>query len=397
VAGHSATPFSVLRERAGLSLQDVVSLFGLSMERAGMLEQGLAKAEARHLQALHGLAVAGRAGEMAAAIPHRSQAANADRPLGDASPLALATSAKRRALPRRNGEADAMAPIATTPQLVSIALALAGAEKALSPAERALAARVAPCRNARLLTAVRKAILTGRDPLGDAFARINPPEVRRPLGATYTPEKISAAMIEWAAEQAEPARVVDPGAGSGRFLIASAQRFPKAQLVGIEIDPVAAIMLRANLAVLGLSGRARVLVEDYRSAPLPPIRGRTLFIGNPPYVRHHDIDERSKAWFALAAGLQGVRASKLAGLHVHFYVRTLALARDRDFGTFITSAEWLDVNYGSALRQLLAGRLGGTALHVLDAKAMPFADAAATGAIACFQSAAAPHTFACDR
>jgi hypothetical protein len=60
----------------------------------------------------------------------------------------------------------------------------------------------------------------------------------------------------------------------------------------------------------------------------------------------------------------GGRASTLAGLHLHFFVRTLQLARSGDFGAFITSAEWLDVNYGDALRRLLADRLGGVALHV---------------------------------
>jgi hypothetical protein len=77
-------------------------------------------------------------------------------------------------------------------------------------------------------------------------------------------------------------------------------------------------------------------------------------------------------------------------MHVHFYVRTLELARHGDLGAFITSAEWLDVNYGSALRQLLAGRLGGVVLHVLDAKVMPFTDAATTAAITCFKIGQCP-------
>jgi hypothetical protein len=169
--------------------------------------------------------------------------------------------------------------------------------------------------------------------------------------------------------------------------------FRHARLVAIEIDPVATLMLRANLAVHGLVDRAQVIVDDYRRAGLVPIRGKTLFIGNPPYVRHHDIGDAWKDWFACTALSQGVRASKLAGMHVHFFVRTLELAQDSDFGVFITSAEWLDVNYGSALRELLAGRLGGVALHVLDAKAMPFAGATTTGAITCFRVGRPPKDF----
>ena len=81
----------------------------------------------------------------------------------------------------------------------------------------------------------------------------------------------------------------------------------------------------------------------------------------------------------------GSSASGLAGLHVHFFLRTRELARDGDFGAFITAAEWLDVNYGSVLRGMLADGLGGTALHVIDPKAAPFAGTLSTGAITCFR------------
>ena len=192
-------------------------------------------------------------------------------------------------------------------------------------------------------------------------------------------------MTAWAAAEGAPFRVVDAGAGSGRFLIAAAQHFQKAKLIGVESDPVAALMLRANLTARGLAKRATVVVGDYRKTELPKTRGKTLFIGNPPYVRHHLINETDKQWFANAAASFGVLASKLAGLHIHFFVRTMQLAKPGDFGVFITSAEWLDVNYGATLRELLANGLGGVALHVLDPAVMPFADATTTGAITCFR------------
>src|SRR3546814_5901926 len=61
------------------------------------------------------------------------------------------------------------------------------------------------------------------------------------------------------------------------------------------------------------------------------------------------------------------------------------LFRSGDYGVFITSSEWLDVNYGATLRNLLTQRLGGVALHVLDPAIMPFSDATTTGAITCFR------------
>ena len=91
-----------------------------------------------------------------------------------------------------------------------------------------------------------------------------------------------------------PTRIVDTRTGSGRFLAAAADRFPQANLVAVESDPVAALMLRATAATRGFEERLSVKVADYRRIRLPGIEGRTLFIGNPPYVRHHDITARSR-------------------------------------------------------------------------------------------------------
>jgi SAM-dependent methyltransferase len=237
--------------------------------------------------------------------------------------------------------------------------------------------------------ALRAKIRSGGDPLGTAFARLRPAHDRRALGATYTPPAIVAAMLDWAVREASGApirRVVDPGAGSGRFLLAAARRFPETALMGVEIDPLAAALLRANLAAAGLADRATVIEGDYRGADLPAIDGRTLFIGNPPYLRHHGIALQWKDWYAAASLRHGVKASRLAGLHLHFFLRTLDLARPGDLGCFVTAAEWLDVNYGAALRELLLGPLGLTALHRLDPKALPFEDAVTTGAIIGFRA-----------
>lgn len=240
---------------------------------------------------------------------------------------------------------------------------------------------------------IAEAIRAGGDPLGDAFIAQRSAEQRRDTGTVYTPPEIVASMIAWAKKAGAPDRIVDPGAGSGRFLLAAARAFPDAQLIAVDIDPLAIEILKANLAVCGFSERAVIVERDFRAAKIPKIDGQTLFIGNPPYVRHHDIDAKWKSWYTRSAGEFGETASQLAGLHLYFFLRTLQLASEGDYGAFITSAEWLDVNYGSLLRNLLAGELGGTSLHVIDPKAMPFPDAITTGAITCFRVAQRPKKF----
>lgn len=259
----------------------------------------------------------------------------------------------------------------------------------MSPAEQAIL-RSAVTAPPGVVRDVRRQVRAGADPLGDAFCRLRTPAQRRPNGATFTPRPIVAGMIAWAKAHGAPARIVDPGTGSGRFLVAAGRAFADAELVGVEIDPVAALLARAHLAAAGLARRARVVKADYREIALPTIAGRTLFIGNPPYVRHHLVTPAWKAWLTATAAARGHRASQLAGLHVHFYLATLEKARKGDYGTFITSAEWLDVNYGSLLRGLLLDGLGGSSIQILEPTSAPFEDAATTAAITCFEVGSRP-------
>ena len=274
---------------------------------------------------------------------------------------------------------------ATEEDLAALAAELAGCRPAAGRLERA-GRRQIPLPFPGLKEDFARAIAGGGDPLGDAFCRLRPPKARRRRGAVYTPRPIVESMLRWAADRGEPARVVDPGAGSGRFVLAAGRIFPAAKLVAVETDPLAALTLRANAAVLGLADRLTLLSADYRTVELSDVDGPTLYVGNPPYVRHHDIAPAWKDWLATSAAQYGLKASRLAGLHVHFVLKTCQLARPGDFGAFITAAEWLDVNYGDVMRKAFVDVLGGSALHVVNPAAAPFPDADTTGAIACFRT-----------
>lgn len=282
--------------------------------------------------------------------------------------------------------------------LLSNESVLAGAALALgarnvsgwSRQEEQLAARASPVPST-VVSKLLDQIQNGNDPLGDAFCELRPQVARRSLGATYTPAKIVSSMLSWAASQKMvPTRIVEPGAGSSRFLMAAGKHFRSAELIAIEIDSLPALITRANLAACGLADRSSVRVQDYRSLVLPPAGGATLYIGNPPYVRHHQIHATTKQWLTEAAARLGYDASQLSGLHVYFYLATAIQARAGDYGVFITAAEWLDVNYGRLVRQLFLKELGGESLTVIEPSAKAFEDAATTSAISTFFIGSAP-------
>lgn len=283
--------------------------------------------------------------------------------------------------------------IDTEKQLAGVAAALIGATAVLPRSEARLIDSDESA-SPELVEMFRQGIAAGGDPLGDVFCTLRSPEQRRADGATYTPPTIVTSMLAWAqAQPKSPVRIVDPGSGSGRFTIAAARAFPEAALIAVETDPLARLLLRANAVVNGFADRLMIRASDYRRLSLPRIDGPTLFIGNPPYVRHHDISKSWKEWFGKTAVQLGFRASKLAGLHIHFFLKTRSIGRPGDFGAFITSSEWIDVNYGSVLRDMLANGLGGASLHVISPAARPFADALTTGAITCFRLGARPDRF----
>ncbi len=265
--------------------------------------------------------------------------------------------------------------------VASVALAIVG-KRFATAAEKALAS---PSKDAELVHAVRNEIANGGDPLGDAFIAARDAEERREVGAVYTPKAMIDAMLGWAFSNGVPERVVDPGCGSGRFAVAAGNLWPDARIVAIDTDPLATLMTKAALAVHQMTDRADVLQASYIEADIPAIRGRTFFIGNPPYVRHHGLGSAQKEWLNSTARSMGVKASGLSGLHIYFFIRTLELAKSGDLGVFVTSSEWLDVNYGQALRQLLAGALGGESVHMVDPSALPFDDTMTTASITCFR------------
>jgi adenine-specific DNA-methyltransferase len=236
------------------------------------------------------------------------------------------------------------------------------------------------------LRAIRKVIGDGGDPLGIEFCRIYPPSERRPKGSVYTPQPIIDSMVNWASDGPQPGRIIDPGSGSARFAAAAGERLTNSTIIAVELDPIAALLSRANLAARGLGDRAEVALEDYRAFSRPPVEGCTLYIGNPPYVRHHNIAPKWKRWLTQTASERGLSVSQLSGLHLYFVLATAIQAQTGDRGVFITSSEWLDVNYGSLMRELLLDGLGGESIHVIAPEAEPFDDALTTGAITCFEA-----------
>jgi adenine-specific DNA-methyltransferase len=269
-------------------------------------------------------------------------------------------------------------------ELVAAAVALGAAEYGgpLSSGESELIGAATDSPVDAMLVAEQ--IRSGADPLGDALCRIRSRAERRRIGQFLTDKTIIEPMVNWVAAQA-PERVIDAGCGTGRFSMAIASGSPAGLIEAIDADPIATLICRANLAVLDPLVEVCVRNEDFLEAAITEIEGRTAFIGNPPYVRHHALSREVKAHAQLVGESVGQSISGQAGLHALFVLKATQGSKPGDVGSFITSSEWLDAKYGRAVRRALSNGMGLTRLDLIDTRSDVFDDAMSSGVIFSWQ------------
>ena len=81
-------------------------------------------------------------------------------------------------------------------------------------------------------------------------------------------------------------------------------------------------------------------------------RRANLILANPPYVRHHHLSREDKERLrTLITRLNGVEVNGLAGLYVYFVLLATAWMEDSGYAAWLIPSEFMDVNYGQALKR----------------------------------------------
>lgn len=112
-----------------------------------------------------------------------------------------------------------------------------------------------------------------------------------------------------------------------------------------------------------------------------------LIIANPPYVRHHHIPKHEKDRLQiLAQSASGIHMQGLAGLYCYFLMLAHAWLAPEGIAGWLVPSEFMDVNYGRALKDYLLNRVTLLQIHRFDPNDVQFDDTLVSSAVVWFQN-----------
>jgi len=226
----------------------------------------------------------------------------------------------------------------------------------------------------------------------DRLDRLKGSGQRNRLGQFATPNPLAVAiagtLLRLWGDRPGPVRFLDPSIGTGSFYSALLQVFPPEKIgaaVGVELDPEFAAAADRLWGPLGLE----VAVGDFtRLEPPPADRLANLVLANPPYVRHHHLGREEKVRLQeLVARRLGIGISGLAGLHAHFLLLCESWLAEGGLAAWLIPSEFMDVNYGVALKNYLTERVRLRQIHRFSPADVQFGDALVTSAVVVFEKA----------
>jgi len=236
--------------------------------------------------------------------------------------------------------------------------------------------------------------------VGYIYEELIPADERHALGQFYTPPPICELITKWAVRSQEDI-VLDPGVGSGGFIIQAYKRLLKLktgkekagdevhekilkQLYAIDINPFPAHLTAMNLAMKNVrapSTNTNIIVRDFfQTAPeqeiQAPYRITTaagvyqrkiripkcdVVVGNPPYTRWKEIPEPTQKAiknflkedikkYSLTPQLG---SGKEPGIYVYWIMHATKFLKTGSRLGMIISNLWMQTDYGSNFGKFL--------------------------------------------
>jgi len=235
-----------------------------------------------------------------------------------------------------------------------------------------------------------------RQTMQAALDAVKSPAERNRLGQFATPNALAIEIARYVQSVSDrhlhAVRFADPAVGTGSFFSAALAVFGAERLqsaIGVELDPGFCDAARH----LWMEARLEVLQGDFTrivassSRPAAP----NLILANPPYVRHHHLARQDKERLqALVYRMAGVNVNGLAGLYVYFLILATAWMEEGGYAAWLIPSEFMDVNYGTALKKYLTDCVTLIRAHRFDPDDVQFGDALVSSVVLVFRRMGPP-------
>ena len=215
------------------------------------------------------------------------------------------------------------------------------------------------------------------DVLGRVYEELIPADERHRLGQYYTPPPIVELIVNMCVRSPND-KVLDPGCGSGSFLVKAYHRLKELkkkenplksdeelhreildQLYGIDINPFPAQLSSINLAVRNLRVRSRninlIISDFFKIQPGTSLLPKEFdaVVTNPPYTRQEEMEYKDQIREAALTYTDGTKIplDARAGIYAYFFIHSAKFLKNGGRMGYITSDTWLDVGFGKDLKK----------------------------------------------
>jgi methylase of polypeptide subunit release factors len=192
----------------------------------------------------------------------------------------------------------------------------------------------------------------------------NEREILRDKGQFWTPSWVAEAMVAYVTENTD--LVFDPATGRGAFYEGLIKLNKKnISFWGADID--------TEVLSDKIYNSAKCYVENRDFIKNPPNRKFKAIVANPPYIRHHRIDEETKLLLKkIAISITGDSIDGRAGYHIYFLIQALNLLEEDGKLAFIMPADTCEGKFAKNLWRWISEKFCIECVVTFDEKATPF-------------------------
>lgn len=201
--------------------------------------------------------------------------------------------------------------------------------------------------------------------------------VNKLRGGYYTPHKIAEFVAKWSIRSPED-KILEPSCGDGHFLKEAYEILSLKGATSISIkENLLGVELYEEEAAKAEKTGATIINEDFFSYYSKHIKGKKSFqavIGNPPFIRYQNFDEKyRKCAFDLVKEL-GIELNRLSNIWLPFLILSRECL-DECNGRLgmVIPAELFQVDYASEIRKYLSEKFEH--LIIITFKKLLFEDA----------------------